>query len=113
MLAWRREREPVSCSVASTTMPAARRLTSVRTRIEAMTANAIVAAAANTSTLIMTVGSLAAGNRVKIVSMASDLEADHAVHDVVADHHPRAGRAQRQLGEVDVPDAGIEVGRDQ
>src|SRR5215813_14011817 len=111
MLAWRSEREPVSleCS-ASALRPAARRFTSARTRTVAMAPNATMAVAANTSTLIISVGS-SSGTRSKRASMASNLKADHAVHDVVARQHPGAGPGERVFGEVDVPDAGVEVRR--
>src|SRR5499426_4771835 len=112
MLAWRSEREPVSPDCAASILrPAARRFTSLRTRTVAMTPKATMAVAANTSTLTISVGS-SKGMRSKIASMASDLEADHAVHDVVSRQHPGAGGAQRVLGERDVPYAGVEVGGD-
>src|SRR5215470_1439852 len=112
MLAWRSEREPVSFECgASALRPAARRFTSARTRTVAMAPNATMAVATNTSTLIISVGS-SNGMRSNRASMVSNLEADHAVHDVVARQHPGAGAGERVLGEVDVPHAGVEVGRD-
>src|SRR6516165_7330432 len=112
MLAWRSEREPSSpASAPAIVRPAARRLTSLRTRSVAMTPNASVAAAANTSTLIISVGLSAPGNMVKIASMASNLEADHAVHEKVAEQHPSASAGQRIVREGDVPDARVIVGR--
>src|SRR5262249_59119491 len=45
-------------------------------------------------------------------SIGSDLEVHEPVHDEVADAHPGTSGPQDLLGEVLVPDAGIEVGRD-
>src|SRR5262249_9505616 len=113
MLAWRNDRAlPSSRWVASMAMPAARRFTSPRTRTVAMTPKASMAAAANTSTLIMSVGSSVPGRMGKSASIGSDLEAHHAIHDEVAHQHPGAGGAQRKLGEVDVPHAGVKIWRD-
>src|SRR5215207_9954045 len=42
----------------------------------------------------------------------SNLEVDHAEHDDVADQHPAAGGSKANLGDVLVPDAGIELRRD-
>src|SRR5215813_3648406 len=114
MLACRSERELASAEgPASIVRPAARRFTSLRTRTVAMTPKASIAVAANTSMLIISAGSAPAGSMVRSRSMASNLERDEAVHDVVAEHHPGTRRRQGVLGEVDVPDAGIVIGRDQ
>src|SRR3569833_2994484 len=91
-------------------MVAALRLTEPCTRTTAIRLNASVAAARNTSTPTMMPLSWLSSR--SIAPITSDLEVDHFEHDEVADQHPRAGGAKPDLGEVLVPDAGVEFRRD-
>src|SRR5215831_3600396 len=50
-------------------------------------------------------------NTSKSRSAISDPEIDHLEHDEIADAHPGAGDRERGLGDVLVPDAGVEIGR--
>src|SRR6185369_3156923 len=94
-------------------MRAVRRLTAPRARTNAMTAKATVPVARNTSSASIR---LLLSRNVLLMnsaSIASDLEVDELVHDEVADTHPAAGEHQANLGELLIPDADVEVRRNE
>src|SRR4051812_38614984 len=95
-------------------MPAARRFTATRTCTTAMRPNASAAADRNTNALTTSVLSAPAISlrNSKTASM-SDPEIAHLEHEDVAEHHPCAGEREAHLGETLIPDAGVEVGRDE
>src|SRR3954463_10925944 len=95
-------------------MPAARRFTATRTCKIAITPNASAAADRNTNALTTSVLSPPAISlsNSKSASM-SDPEIAHLEHEDVAEHHPCAGKREAHLGETLIPDAGVEVGRDE
>src|SRR3954468_24405950 len=95
-------------------MPAARRFTATRTCTIAMTPKASAAADRNTNALTTSVLSPPAISlrNSKTASM-SDPEIAHLEHEDVAEHHPCAGERESHLGETLIPDAGVEVWRDE
>src|SRR5262245_9644386 len=93
-------------------MVAARRLTRLRACTPAMAPKARIATARNTVTPSMVAVASPEKNRLPSASM-SDLEVDHPVHDEVAHQHPGGGHGEADLGEVVLPDAAIEVRRDE
>src|SRR5215472_13140205 len=105
---------PPSESSRSAEIPAARRRTAPRTRIADMTKNATVAAGMKTSAITSTLGLTPYVDAMSSsVSIASDLEVDHLVHGEVAHHHPADRHAEGHLGDVVLPHAAVEVGRDE
>src|SRR5438093_781848 len=101
MLPWRSERgpPPAARSAGSIAICAVRRRKSPRTRTAPITPKASVAVAANTSTLSIAIGYSAgsAPSDPTKPSIVLDPEVHHAVHDEVADHHPRGGGAEAEL----------------
>src|SRR3972149_8683890 len=92
-------------------MRAVRFLTAPRTRTNAITANAVVPVARNTSNAISMLASSRniLPNVSNRMSIALNLEIDHAEHDEVADAHPAGRQHQAELGQALIPDAGVEI----
>src|ERR1700749_3102357 len=95
-------------------MPGARRVNATRPGKPGIMPNASGGADRNTNTLTMIVLSPPDKSfRISNTASMSDPEIAHLEHEDVAGHHPGAGECQAHLGEALIPDAGIEVGRDQ
>src|SRR5581483_5880081 len=84
-------------------------------RAVSMTPNVSTVVARNTSSasIMLELSPNTSSSRSVIAGMAgSDPEIHHAKHDQIADSHPAAGEHQGLLGDVLMPDAGVEIGRD-
>src|SRR5580704_7036419 len=108
---FRSARGPVPMgSSPSDEIPAARRLTAPRNCTAAMTPKAAIVAAKKT-TILTNKPALSFEIALKMLSMASDLEIDHPEHQEIADPHPSRRSRQAHLGEIVLPDAGVEIRR--
>src|SRR4051812_26505740 len=103
------------CAVESSMMPAARRLMAPRTRIIDMLQKENSAVGRNINTASKKPA--LSPNRPSMISaklpMTLDPEIYHPVHDEITDTHPCAGGCERHLGQFLMPDAAVEIRRDE
>src|SRR5262249_33607494 len=93
-------------------MSAVRRRMPSRERTTTMKPNAIAVQAMKTSTANSMPASPSSPANMSSRKSMSDPEIDHAIHQDIADQHPGAGRVETVMREIVLPDAAIEVGRD-